>query len=139
MPRSILWLLAFAGLLSAPSSVAAQQSGKASAAPPKTVAKTVTMKEQRPGLKAQAKFPADSARKLAEAKVPGGSVTKEELRQDGGKLLYTFYFKTKGKAGRDAVNVDAVTGAVAAPVHETSDEAKAERKGTAATDKGKRK
>jgi uncharacterized membrane protein YkoI len=96
------------------------------------------MQEQKPGLKAQAKFPADSARKLAEAKVPGGTVTKEQLREDGGKLLYTFYFKSKGKAGRDAVNVDAVTGAVAAPVHETTEEAKAERKGTAPADKPKK-
>ena len=120
-------LLAIAGLLVAPASLLAQQTGKTSTAS----AKTVTMKEQKSGLKAQARFPADSARKLAEAKVPGGTITKEELRQDGSKLLYTFYFKSKGKAGRDAVNVDAVTGAVAAPVHETSEEARAERKGAA--------
>ena len=138
MLKSLALGLTIAGLSMGSGSLAAQKApakAKATAA----AAKPVTMEEQAPGLLAKATFPADSARKLAQAKVRGGRISKEEIRQDNGKLVYSFYMKSEGKSGVDAVNVDAMTGAVARPVHESKGEAKAERKGAAAAPaKGKK-
>jgi uncharacterized membrane protein YkoI len=92
--------------------------------------KKVVMKEQHPGLLSKAKIPADSARKLATAKASGETLRREEIRQDNGKLVYTFWFKNEGKSGVDAIDVDAATGMVAEPRHESKSEARSERKGT---------
>ncbi len=127
MSNTFLLCVLTALLVGAPTSGLAQQAAKPAA---KSAAKkSVEMKEQTPGLLARAKFPADSARKLAQAKMPGGTITKEEVRQDNGKLVYSFYFKSASKPGRDAVDVDATTGSVANPRHETATAAKTERKG----------
>src|ERR1051326_1981422 len=99
--------------------------------------KKVVMKEQSPGLLAKAKITADEARKSATAKVGGETVSKEEIRQENGKLVYTFWFK-KPKSGVDAVDVDANTGSAAAPRHESKTAAKAERKGTSSTKTSKK-
>jgi uncharacterized membrane protein YkoI len=115
----------------------AQQTPKQAAkAPAKQESKKpVVMKEQTPGLLSKAKVPADSARKLASTKVPGGTLSKEELRQSSGKLVYSFYFKSANKSGVDAVDVDATSGTVADPRHESRTAAKAERKGGSTTQK----
>ena len=120
-----LWLavLLLAGVSTAGMAQQATKSTKSS------TTKKVVMKEQTPGLLAKAKVSADSARKLATAKVTGETVSKEEIRNDGGKLTYTFWFKNP-TSGIDAVDVDANSGSVAAPRHESKTEAKSERKGT---------
>ena len=119
----VVWLAAAAAVLL----VAGVSS--AALAQEKSAKKKVVMKEQHPGLLSKAKIPVDSARKLASAKASGETIRKEEIRQDNGKLLYTFYFKDAAQSGLDAVDVDAMTGTVAAPRHESKTEAKAERKG----------
>ena len=91
-------------------------------------AKHETMKQ----LKAEAKVTEKAARATAIAQVPGGKVRSGELERENGKLLYSFDIATKGKAGIDEVQVDAITGTVLSNKHETpameKAEAKAEKK-----------
>jgi hypothetical protein len=108
-------------LLGAGSSAAmAQQTSKQSSKPQatqNTAKRAVTMREQTPGLLAQAKISADSATKLASAKLPSEKVVREEIRQDGGKLVYSFSFKDAAKPGVDVVHVDATNGTVSDAKH----------------------
>ena len=91
-------------------------------------AKHETMKQ----LKAEAKITEKAARATAIAQVPGGKVRSGELERENGKLLYSFDIATRGKAGIDEVQVDAITGTVLSNKHETpameKAEAKAEKK-----------
>ena len=85
----------------------------------------VSMKEEKPGLLKKAKVSPDAATAAAQAKVPKGKVVSAEIEEEGGKLIYSFDIKTKGKSGIDEVNVDAITGSVLGVQHETPrDEAK---------------
>ena len=52
------------------------------------------------------------AKKTALAQVPKGWVKASELEREGGKLLYSFDIASKGKAGIDEVQIDAITGTV---------------------------
>ena len=71
-----------------------------------------------PGLQAQAKVSYPAAQKAALAKVKGAVIKSAELEQEGGKLIYSFDLKRKGRAGIDEVHVDAVSGKVLSVDHE---------------------
>ena len=78
-------------------------------------------------LQAKAKITCEAARKSALAKLGGKGlrVKSAELEEEGGKLVYSFDVKRKGKPGVDEVQVDALTGEIGAVKHESAqDEAK---------------
>jgi len=103
----------------------------------KQAPRRIVLKEEKPGLLAQAKIRPDSARKVAMAQVPGGRMTSQEIENEDGKLVYTFDFKAQGKSGVDEVNVDANTGAVVNVKHESAVEEKAEKAGDKTKDAAK--
>lgn len=80
------------------------------AAAPALTAQAVTVKEEKPGLLKKAKITAEAAIATAQAKLPSAKLASAEIEQEGGKLIYSFDFKTDGKSGIDEVNVDANTG-----------------------------
>ena len=82
-------------------------------------AQGVTVKEDKPGLLKLAKISSEAATATALAKVPGGRVRSAEIERESGKLIYSFIIKVEGKTGVEEVNVDAVTGAIAAVEHES--------------------
>ena len=90
----------------------------------KKMEKHETMKQ----MKAEARITEKDARKTALAQVPGGWVKSGELEREGGKLLYSFDIKVKGKTGIDEVQVDALDGSVISNKHETPKEEKMEAK-----------
>jgi uncharacterized membrane protein YkoI len=69
------------------------------------------MKEDEPGLLAQATVKPDSAEKIALASVPGGRIVKREIEREDGKLVYTFDIEVAGQDKREVL-VDAMTGAL---------------------------
>jgi uncharacterized membrane protein YkoI len=78
-------------------------------------------------LQAKAKITCEAARKSALGKLGGKGlrVRSAELEEEGGKLVYSFDVKRKGKPGVEEVQVDALTGEVASVKHESAkDEAK---------------
>src|SRR5476651_1127403 len=79
-------------------------------AAPSLSAQSVTVKEETPGLLKKAKITAEAAIATAQAKLPNAKLASAEIEQEGGKLIYSFDFKTEGKSGIDEVNVDANTG-----------------------------
>lgn len=83
-------------------------------------AQDVKVKEEKPGLLAKAKVTAAAATAAAQAKVPKGKVVSIEIEEEKGKLIYSFDFKTDGKAGIDEVAVDAMTGTAGAVEHENA-------------------
>jgi uncharacterized membrane protein YkoI len=97
-----------------------------------TPAATTAKHETAAQLKKEAKVTEKAARATALAQVPGGKVRKHELERENGKLVYSFDIATKGKAGIDEVQIDAMDGSVVSNKHETpameKAEAKAEKK-----------
>ncbi|NUO65176.1 MAG: PepSY domain-containing protein [Gemmatimonadaceae bacterium] len=91
--------------------------------------KTMKVREQSPGLAAQATISADSAQTIALAQVPNGRVREAELENEKGTLVYSYDVKAPGKSGVEEVLVDAKTGAVVSQTHES---AAAEKKEMAA-------
>jgi len=81
----------------------------------------VKITEEKPGLAAKAKVSGDSARKVALARIPNGQITKGELEEEDGKLIYSFDIKVAGKKGISEVHVDARSGAVIKTEHEDDD------------------
>ncbi len=114
--RTISALAAMAAITFAASSSAAQATAK---------------HETQAQLRAHAKVSEKAARATALAQVPGGKVKAGELERESGKLLYSFDIVTKGKAGIDEVQVDAITGTVLSNKHETPAMEKAEAKADA--------
>ena len=93
------------------------------------------IKETKPGLKARATLPADSAVAIALRAVPKGSKIKEaELEEEKGLLIYSFDVSVPGKTGIQEVGIDAKTGKVVENSYESeadeAAEAKAEAKKT---------
>jgi len=78
----------------------------------------IRITEDERGLWARATFSADSAVKLALARVPGGRITEAELEEEDGRLVYSFDLKVQGKKGKAKVHVDARTGKVVKVEHE---------------------
>jgi uncharacterized membrane protein YkoI len=68
------------------------------------------MKEDEPGLLAQATIKPDSAEKIALASVPGGQIVKREIEREDGKLVYSFDITVAGQTDKKEVKVDAMTG-----------------------------
>ena len=82
----------------------------------------VKVKEEAPGLLAQAKVSADSALKVALARVPNARMKSGEIEKENGKLVYSFDLVVAGKKGIEEVQVDAFTGQVVAVEHESAEE-----------------
>ena len=142
MSKSRILVAALALVVASAGAAAAQQSAQqhqATKPAAKKESKKPVMKEQTPGLLSKARVSADSAEHLAIAKEPSAQLTKEEIREEKGKLLYSFYFKDPHSSGRDVVDVDAATGSVAAARHLTREAAKEERKSTTAATSSTRK
>jgi uncharacterized membrane protein YkoI len=86
------------------------------------------IKEETPGLAADAKVDPAKARQAALAKVPGGKIVKEELERENGKLVYSFDIKNGSHSGIEEVLVDAVGGSVVSVAHEDAAKEAAEAK-----------
>jgi len=78
----------------------------------------VQIAEEGKGLWARARLKPDSEMKIAMKRVPGGRITKGELEEEDGRLIYSFDITTAGKSGEDEVHVDATTGEVVKVEHE---------------------
>lgn len=78
-----------------------------------------------PALLARATVTADSAEKIALARVPNGTIAEAELEVERHLLIWSFDVKVAGKPGITEVNVNAKTGAVVGVSHEgPADEAR---------------
>lgn len=82
--------------------------------------------EARPGLLARAKVAPEAARKAALSRVPEGRITKGEIEEENGRLVYSFELKADGRQGIEEVLVDATTGDVASLQHESPARERAE-------------
>ena len=89
------------------------------------------LKEDKPGLAAQAVISPDSAIHLARLRVPRGTVAAREIEEEDGRLIYSFDMRVPGRSGIDEVNVDARTGAVVGVEHETPSAEARERRAAA--------
>lgn len=78
----------------------------------------VTVKEEKPGLLAQAKITPDSATRVAKARLPGATIQAAEIEVEDGHLLYSFDMQLANKPGIEEVQVDAKTGKVLGVEHE---------------------
>ncbi|MDP1861281.1 MAG: PepSY domain-containing protein [Gemmatimonadaceae bacterium] len=87
---------------------------------------TATMKEETPGLLAQAKISPEAARTTALARVKGGTIKEEEIEKEDGRLVYSFDVKVAGKSGIEEVLIDAVTGKIVSVDHENAKDEAAE-------------
>lgn len=128
-----LFVAAGAGAQGAPPSQKAPPKAPAKTAPAPAQAKEVKLGVAKPAYTSRAKITFDAAKATAEAKVPGAHLTKAELEEEKGKLIYSLVYKTDGKKGFDEVNVDAVTGQVVDVEHENAPAPKAKapvKKGT---------
>jgi hypothetical protein len=103
-------------------------------AAPALAAQGVKVTEAKPGLLKKAKVTAESAIATAQSRLPGATLASAEIEQEGGKLIYSLDFKTKGKPGIDEVNVDATTGRL---IGEVEHESPAAEKKEAAEDSAK--
>ena len=108
--------------LAAPGALHAQQTSSSS-----TTATTPHVRGSAK-LKAQAKISEDSARTIALAQVPNGTVKSGELEREHGKVVYSFDIAVEGQEGVEEVNVDARTGAVVGKEHESAKKEAAEEK-----------
>lgn len=86
------------------------------------------IKEETPGLAADAKVDPAKARQVALAKFPDGRIVKEELERENGKLVYSFDIKNGNHSGIEEVIVDAVDGSVVSVGHEDAAKEAAEAK-----------
>jgi uncharacterized membrane protein YkoI len=86
----------------------------------------VTVKEEAPGMLAQARVKADSAQRTALRRVPAGKIEGAELEREHGTLIYSFDIKVAGKEGIEEVHVDANTGAVVKMEHESAEDEESE-------------
>ncbi len=89
---------------------------------------TGAIKEEAPGLAADAKVDPASARQAALAKFPDGKIVKEELERENGKLVYSFDIKNGTHSGIEEVLVDALDGAIVSVEHEDAAKEAAEAK-----------
>ena len=80
------------------------------------------MKEDKPGLLARAKVKPEAARATALKRIQGGRIVKEEIEEEGGRLVFSFDVRSENKKGIEEVQVDALTGEVVAVEHEDEDD-----------------
>jgi uncharacterized membrane protein YkoI len=69
-------------------------------------------REVPPRLLRQTKVKEDSALKVAQARIPAGTVQELELENEHGNLIWSFSFTVLHQPGNYEVNVDAKTGAL---------------------------
>lgn len=69
----------------------------------------------------------ESAKAIAQAKVPRGLLTSHQFEHDHDRLVYSFEFKEAGKSGIKEVNVDATTGKVIKVKHQSIQDEQQER------------
>lgn len=67
-----------------------------------------------------AKVAEDSAAKVAQARIPSGTIEAVELENEHGKLQYSYDIKVAGKSGIEEVNVNAMNGSVIGVEHESA-------------------
>lgn len=89
---------------------------------------TGAIKQETPGLAAEAKVDPATARRTALSKFPDGKIVEEELERENGKLVYSFDIKNGTHSGIEEVLVDAVGGAVVSVAHEDAAREAAEAK-----------
>ena len=82
-------------------------------------------------LQKEAKMSMTDARAMALKTVPGATIQAGEIEREGGKLIYSFDMKVKGKSGIDEVNIDAMTSQLVSHQHETPKAERAEAKADA--------
>jgi uncharacterized membrane protein YkoI len=83
------------------------------------------MKEEKPGLLAQAKIKPEAARQTALKAVPGATIKEAEIEREHRKLVYSFDLTVPGQTGIQEVLVDANTGKIVSSKHESpADEAR---------------
>jgi hypothetical protein len=92
--------------------------GSARALQAQTTTRVPRMKEDKPGQLAQATITPDSARALARGRVVNGVIAEQGIEMEGGKLVYSFDMRVRGRSGIDEVLIDAMTGAVISVEHE---------------------
>jgi hypothetical protein len=92
-----------------------------------TASAPARMKEDKPGQLAMARIAPDSARAIARARVPAAQIAEEGIEMEGGKLVYSFDMKTRGRRGIDEVLIDAMSGAIISVEHEGPAQEAAER------------
>src|SRR3954469_18695148 len=85
-------------------------------------------KQETAGLSDSATIDATTARATALARVPDGSVLKEELEQENGRLVYSFDIRKGAEPGVEEVQVDARDGSVVSAKHEDAATEAAEAK-----------
>lgn len=68
----------------------------------------------------QATVSEPDAAKAAQARVKHGRIQAVELENEGGKLIYSYELKVRGRSGVEEVNVDAMTGKVVNTEHENA-------------------
>ena len=78
-----------------------------------------------------AKVSEEAAAKVAQKRVPKGTIEAVELEREKGRLIYSYDMKVAGKSGAQEVNVDAKTGKLVRAFHESA----ATEKKEAATEK----
>jgi len=69
-------------------------------------------REVPPRLLRQTRVSEDSALKVAQARIPSGTVQALELENENGHLIWSFEFKVPNRPGIYEANVDAKTGAL---------------------------
>lgn len=113
-----LWATALAAPLAGQQPQTASRPASATATPAHA-----KVTEEKRGLFAKAKVTPEAAMATALTRVPGGRVTKGELEEEDGKLLYSFDIKVAGQRGIEELHVDALTGAIIKTEHEADDAA----------------
>jgi len=78
-------------------------------------------------LVARAGIPVEQARRTARGRLPGATISAEELEDEGGRLIYSFEMTTAGAPGIDEVNVDAADGSLIGVQHEGPAQERAEQ------------
>ncbi len=116
------FLAMFIGVLaSIPALASAQQTAVAKAT---KAATSPVITEEKPGLMAKAKISSATAIATARRVAPKGAVlSKGEIEEEDGLLIYTLQFKVVGQKGIHEINVDARTGRVVAQEDEEDEEA----------------
>jgi hypothetical protein len=112
--RSARWLTAILPLVGSATAMAQQP--------------TPMVKEEKPGLLAQATITPDSAARIAQARLPRARVRKAEIELENGRLVYSFDLEVPGRSGIEEVQVDAKSGKVMGVEHEDAAAEARERK-----------
>ncbi len=86
------------------------------------------LRAQTPKEKPHPKIKESAARATALAQVKGARVKSHELEFEGGRWIYSYDLKVRGKSGIDEVNVDANTGEVVGGVQHENPRAEAKEK-----------